>query len=294
MYGLPCSNEQKVRLFQSGLEVSDAEKARRLLLEPGGWRCLLPVSAQQWIFAARQSKRVDGIFMEIVPHDSDTKSSNNSTSSSDVTDLYEIEKDRVKSKSTFVDQVSSLIGVKIDTHEPSALSQIAAKRKVPENDNRCEPVESTANTDPIRISRPTPPLDAFCSVLKEMLMETANQNLAAFADNKMLEIVGGAASVMLLAQLGLSHRSRKIVWSLLTGATTAGLAAVWSASMAAIFVKYNAQLLKMSENHGPILQAYLRKLVRKCRNSRTLQGIMAVLVILLWRKRERVAAVDQR
>lgn len=289
LYGLPCSTEQKIRLFQSGLQVADSSEARRILLEPGGWSCLLPESAQKWIFASTRSQHHPRLRVELLTPDLDLRS-HNSTTSSDVSELYEAEKDRIKNKK-FVDTVSSLIGVKIDAEQQSSSVLIP-----PETNS--EPLQETSNTDP-NITPPLP-LEALGSVLKEIFMETLVRHFSVFSDtnrsisssnssNRILEVVGAAASVLLLGQLGWSRRARQMVWSFCAGTTTASIATIWTISMASLVAKHHVHLLQLGRNSSTLVlvQSILKTVLEKSRNSKLSRTIAALVMMLLWPRRRK-------
>ena len=283
MYGMPCSNDQKVRLLQSGLEVVNEEEARCMLLQPGGWRLLLPEAVQNWIFESCDEDQPAITVEEPRTRDSDAKSnpstsrSNNGISLSEASEIYELEKDRIRGE-TF--DVSSLIGVRIDAERQSETPST-------ERDSAKRRQEETSNPD----DSPQPPLpiNVFGSVVKEIVTDAIHQTLSTFSHDKWLEMVGGAISVLLLGQLVLSRRSRQIILGLLTGATTAGLVSAWGVSMASLLAKYSMQQTREAgvsplSMNPQYLRTILKRIAERCKDAKV-QCLIAALVITYWGRR---------
>ena len=283
MYGLPCSKDQRVRLFQSGFDVPDAREARRMLLEPGGWSALLPESAQNWIFEPPSKGKITYQFVDegkgLSSPDPETNS-HDSTRSSDVSDLYELEKDRIRSK-TFVDDVSALIGVKVEhvDEEPCVSESCDVRTGGPEGYDSAS-VETKAN--------PPPPIHVFGSVLKEMILETVSHHMNLFSQNNTLEIAGATTSALLLGRLFMSRRTRRMIMGLFGGLTTVGIATVWSLSMISLSAKHYDRLRALRTNPASLssIGLILKRIVAQATDPK-IQGLLAALVMLYWRRPRR-------
>mmetsp|Transcript_10319 Transcript_10319/g.28481 ORF Transcript_10319/g.28481 Transcript_10319/m.28481 type:complete len:443 (-) Transcript_10319:2210-3538(-) len=327
MYGLPCSTEQRVRLLQSGLEISTETEARNILMERGGWKWFLPDPVQNWIYQQPQLPlllKEDGVatttknaeqaedaqqtpvktstsqteYRLVYSPDSDGDSQQSQESQpEDASDIFQSEKDRIRARQLFVGEVSSRIGVTPRKKGPSS-AEPANHHEEPTN-------RSVSSHQPL-----ASPLNVFGSVLKEMVLDAIQPYISPVfsTQDTTLEVAGAISSVaffghFLLARGNRTQRSQHLFWKALSTATTTSLASAWLASMACLFVKYrrnypHASLPQLvSSNRLATLRKFLalppeflKRLVRllaEKARETKWQGAIAAMVMLYWGHRRR-------
>lgn len=289
MFGLPgwtTTEEQRIRLVQSGLEVTDINQARRILLDPGGWKYLLPNNLQKWIFNTAPSpdpssttertaipliSSAPAVDATASPQPDSDLESHNSFSLSDASEVYEIEKQRVKEKA-FVKEVNSLIGVEPKEEDENRTCEQSTTMIIPthsyDNDASQFVQEGTAATttntahNNVRksnhssppLSSPTPLNVVLGSILQEMITERFARYLPYSLlendeknKNYTLELSSAAASVALLGHLLGSPRSREMLRNILAGVTMAGLTTAWITSVTLLLAKHRQKLVALLE-----------------------------------------------
>lgn len=239
MYSLASSDEQRVRLLQSGIWVRDPEIARNVLYQPGGIKLLFPPLVLQWLESSSSSssssssavattpasKAINKVIVEDVGW---TEKSHGSSDDDDesATALYEEEKNNIRNNFCSATDASS------------PLRRVTASRfsaGTSTTDRNAQRVPSTIQTNP-----PLPH-----EVLGSVIMENVREKLVAAwnemrlqTDRSTLTMTASTAALLLVLQLKTSRKARDIVLSALQSFTAMSLSSIAMVSGAMLCASY--------------------------------------------------------
>ena len=214
MYALPLDEEQRVRLFGSGLaEVDGALDAREVLLRPGGLLRLLP---EGW-----GGDSPKGSSKKNVGDDGEQNNNNHASVPIAVdasVDSLEMEKE----------DDSATADATEGSSDSSASSAPHAHR--PLHHDVDAPHRRSA--PPTRVSQQQQdPATVAASVLSELMGKMLDRSLAS-VDRGTVQTVGMASALTLALQLRRSPRARSAVWTMAQGAAALGLAGTAAGALA--------------------------------------------------------------
>ncbi|GKY96021.1 hypothetical protein MPSEU_000562600 [Mayamaea pseudoterrestris] len=302
MYGIPGMNiEYRIQMIQSifGMNTREAEE---LLLHPGGYTKLLPTSVQDWLqgrsneqnlssnathHCARTNNTSDEHFAnrdgKILSSEFSRRLDDSSSSAGSSTDDSTEQLDGLRI------QLSPLLSDAIRRSERSTLPNLSSradKRRLPSDNHgrrvaaAAELVSSDAAT--CMESLPSPGF-LLLRILVEQLKSNAMQLLQTLSSERLTQ-VGVSACLGLLAQLGLSQRTRRILSSTIETSTFIATATALAGSLALLATKHS---LEGIQPHCYILA--LMRALRICRDSirdtKKWQGFIAVIVMLYFSRR---------
>ena len=230
MYSVATTEEQRVRLMQSGLWVRDPEIARNVLYQPGGIKLLFPPVVLEWLEASSAvppagptlitTKR--GCLGSVVQDVGWTEKCHESSDDESVTALYDEEKRTIRHSA----------GETGNEEEPIrryAAPPFAASVANAETNRRAHSDDS--QTDP-----PWPH-----EVLGSILMENVREKLGASwndllrqVNRSTLTMTACTATLLLVVQLKTSRRARSLITGALQSLTAIGLSSIAVASGAMI------------------------------------------------------------
>jgi len=274
MYSWASTVDQRVRLLQSGLWVSDKEVARNILYQPGGIKFLLPSVLLDWL---RQPNEVSEPVLEPAWIEKCHESSDDEDSA---TALYEDEKHHIRQQERSV--ANSLIDVStvagsgpssrcVHQHSPA----FPSVRGVGGN-------QSTNMNSPETPPKPPMPHEVLGAIIIENIREKLSTLYHQMPDPTTLSMTGGTAALLLLLQLRSSRRARDIVVNVFQSLTTMGLSSVILASGATLcasaFNKNNGRDVLFGVVRGKVVIEHMKRNWKKW---------LAVLVLFYLRRRQK-------
>lgn len=261
MYALPISDDQRIRLVESSLAVSN-QQAQRILTTPGGFQELLPENIQIWL----NGKSVEGNETRRMEEDeSKSTAENHECDQSDQTD----ETDPMSEAET----PSRRRTDGKEENEPVPCSRGLRQTRDDKND---------ISTPPTIVQHPTPPqypIDVLGGILKETGMNIIKQACLNMSDSK-IQGIAIAASAAFCLQMYKSPRSRRIVSGAIQGSAALTFASVTVGAIAALVTKARVldSPLGGQRQELSFLSGMLARL-RQVGGVRRVQGMIAVLIL---------------
>ena len=223
MYALPLDEEQRVRLFGSGLaEVDGALDAREVLLRPGGLLRLLPEGwgADSQKGGSKKNVRDDG------------EQNNNHASVPIAVDASVDRNARWEDEPEPVGTMDDSLEMEEedDSATADALTEGSSDSSASSAPHAHRPLHHDVDA-PHRRSAPSTgvsqqqqdPATVAASVLSELVGKMLDRSLAS-VDRGTVQTVGMASALTLALQLRRSPRARSAVWTMAQGAAALGLA----------------------------------------------------------------------
>ena len=229
MYGLRMSEDQRTELIQSSLFLKDETQAHSVLLEPGGFKALLPDEVQNWLQASQEDE--DEFNSAQLSVDPSTIIVSSSSSSLDrVTDGIGLESD----KSTSDCDIAEIDEQERDFHYSHIVEESLHNTRGPNysyhrnkfnsfedeiipGSSEPKAQERQGNTEG---SNQTDPLTVFFRILQKLALKKIRPYAEALPRSK-IENLGITAAVALGIQLALRRSSKK---SPLVGSFCVGIA----------------------------------------------------------------------
>lgn len=215
MYSLASTEDQRVRLLQSGLWVRDPEIARNVLYQPGGIKFLLPPALLEWLQQPADVPEPLALktpWPEKCPESSDDEES--------ATALYEDEKHHIRQNEA--SGTHNMIGEAAVSDSPTDCTE-----------PRHSPASPSLTTATNMSIDPPMPYEVLGAIIMENTrdkLSSAWKQLPDLPDPTTLGITGGTAALLLLLQMRTSHRARDILMSVVQSLTTMGLSSLVMAS----------------------------------------------------------------
>jgi len=269
MYSWASTDDQRVRLLQSGLWVRDKEIARNVLYQPGGIKFLLPSVLLDWL---QQPTEVS----EPVLEPAWTEKCQESSDDESATALYEDEKQNVRQHERSIAKDESAV-----EDSPTSCGAQQHAPAFPSAHSVAGNQSSKTNSHEIPTHPPMPH-----EVLGTIIEENIREKFSALwkqinPDPTTLGMTGGTAALLLLLQLRWSRRARDILMSVFQSLTTMGLSSVMLASGATLCAS------AMKKNHdGKVSFEVIQGRVAD-HMKRNWKGWLAALVLFYLRRRQR-------
>jgi hypothetical protein len=303
LYTVASTEDQRVRLVQSGLWVTDPAVARTVLYQPGGCQYLLPAAVQKWLHQAEDRAHIQqasvtgtctldkeelgGAGLEKSPASSDNDDES-------ITALYEDEKratrrNRDTSARDFYSSPRSL---------PRTLPRrLFSERDDVDDDDGSHEYErhgaSRPRVFPTTAAQPPMPLEVMCSILAESARAKVQQLRQNLPSATHLGATSVATALLLLIQLRSSRRARDMLWMLAQGLTTTSLVSILVASTTAVLATTTAGT-GTGGSHKLDLATFKEKL-KESLLGRHWKGWLAALVLLyVGRKKSSVFTPSRR
>lgn len=245
IYNLASNDEQRVRLLQSGLWVSDPDVARTVLYQPGGIKALLPPALLNWlqppaepIVTVDDTRKGTTTPTILEPPTSWASKVLELSDDESATALYEGEKRSIRGRIQPVDGVEEndpLNGrVACDAHP---LPPLPTDHDEPKASQEQEYTSSETTQHPI--AEPPMPHEVIISIIMENFREKLAEFRRHLPDKATIGITGATGALLLLLQIRSSRRARNLLLNILQSLATTGLSTLVMASATALLVANN-------------------------------------------------------
>ena len=282
MYSLASTDDQRVRLLQSGLWVRDPDVARNVLYEPGGIKFLLPDFLVKWLAKHPATEKEDEV---ILNHDAlderlvgCTEKSHGSSDDESVTALYEDEKRSFRGDHVFLNYGVNHVEIKNNVDHLGAAT--VPSDRLFQQSTRSSPAQEESANNP-KNDLPSPPMPH--EVVGEILMKKARDKISQVWQEipkyqSSIRMTGATAALLLLLQIRSSRRARDLLSSALSSFTLLGLSSIATASGAMVFAgSWDRRKLSLSSLKESVVSELKQNWKRW----------LAVLVLFYMRQRQR-------
>jgi hypothetical protein len=291
LYTVASTDEQRVRLVQSGLWVTDPAVARTVLYQPGGCQYLLPTAVQQWLHppadpaASRiqpasgtvrslDKDEMGGTGLEKSPASSDDDDDDDDDDDESVTALYKDAKTETRqNQATFAREYDSSPSRTL----PRRLFSEMADDSDDARHRHARHEASHPRVFPTTSVQPPMPLEVMGSILAESARAKVQQFRQTLPSATHLGVTSVATALLLLIQLRSSRRARDMLLTLAQGLTTTSLVSILIASTTAGLA---ARTAAGGGSPHTLDLATIKEKLKKTLLERHWKGWLAALVLL--------------